>query len=77
MNKQKFPAGKLVINFRAGYYPFVIVEQAMNFCCLNIRFFFPAGAQIIRFRCDVSDSLVVTLFSDKVKKQIWIAKKIL
>jgi hypothetical protein len=31
MNKQEFPAGKLVINFRAGSYPFVIVEQKNEF----------------------------------------------
>jgi hypothetical protein len=39
MNKQEFPAGKLVINFRPGFYPFVIIKQASNFCWLNIPFF--------------------------------------
>jgi len=39
MNKQEFPAGKLVINFRAGSYSLIIVIQPVNFCCLNIRFF--------------------------------------
>ena len=38
MNKQEFPAGKLVINFRAGFYPFVIIIQTFKFCCLNIQF---------------------------------------